>query len=70
LKEETISTPVKEVLELRLTPAQIRAAYERAQRRKKNVGGCAHYDLGDLSAEDGSDLTQAVADSERATEVK
>jgi hypothetical protein len=49
------ATTVTETLELKLTPAQIRAAYERAHRRKKNVGGCAHYDLGDISSEDGSE---------------
>jgi hypothetical protein len=56
-----MSTPVKEVFALRLTPVQIRAAYERAQRRKKNLGGTGELDLGDISSVN-DDSTHACAD--------
>ncbi len=41
-----MSSGVKEVLELRLTPEQVAAIRLRNQRRKKNVGGTGELDLG------------------------
>jgi hypothetical protein len=56
-----VSSPVKEVLELRLTPEQVAAIRLRNQRREKNVGGTGEVDLGDISSVH-DDLSQACTD--------
>jgi hypothetical protein len=51
-----MSIPVKEVLELRLTPAQVAASLARIQRRTRKIVECGQIDLGDISSGH-SDLT-------------
>lgn len=58
-----MSSPVDEVLELRLTPAQVAALPLRHQRRTRKIVECGQIDLGDISSEDGSDLSQACTEA-------
>ncbi len=56
-----------EILELKLSDADIAAIHLRHQRRreKQNVGGCGFVDIGDISSADSSDLSQACKEAEQ-----
>lgn len=59
-------SPIIEILELRLTDADIAAIRLRHQRRKKQkVGGCGFLDLEDISSVGDGDLAQACKEAEQ-----
>lgn len=58
-----MSSQVKEVVELRLTPAQMAAIIARIERRKRRIVECGQIDLGNISSADGSDLMQACMEA-------
>ena len=63
-----MSSPVEEVLELRLTNAQMAAIIARIEARKRKIVGCGEIDLGEISSAP-TEIAQALTDEVWATGV-